>query len=82
MLGILPPDDLKQFVNVIHKDPSFKYAFFFFGKKIGAELTSVAHLPLFCMWDAAIAQIAEWYIGPYPGSEPRDTRLWKQSMRT
>ena len=33
-------------------------------RKIGPELTSVASLPLFCMWDTTTAWLDEWCVGP------------------
>ena len=49
---------------------------FFLVRKSGPELTSVASLPLFCMWDAAIAWLDEQCAGLHPGSEPtRDPNL-------
>ena len=38
-------------------------------RKIGPELTSVANLPLFCMWCAATAWLDEWCVGLSLGSE-------------
>ena len=42
---------------------------FFLVKKIGPELTSVANLPLFCMWDATTAWLDEQCVGVCLGTE-------------
>ena len=42
-------------------------------RKIGRELTSVASLPLFCLWDAATAWLDELCISPFLGSEPMNS---------
>ena len=34
-------------------------------RKFGADLTSAANLPLFCMWDAATVRLDERYVGPW-----------------
>ena len=43
--------------------------FFFLVRKIGHELTSVANLPLFCMWDAATVWLDERSVGLHLGSQ-------------
>ena len=53
--------------------------FFFLVRKIGPELTSVAILPLFCMWISATAWLNEQCVGLCPGSEPVNPRPPKQS---
>ena len=53
--------------------------FCFLVRKIVPELTSVANLPLFCMWDATTAWLDEWCVGVHPGSEPMNPGLPKLS---
>ena len=44
-------------------------------RKIGPELTSVASLPLLCIWDAATAWLDEWCADLHPGSKPANPGL-------
>ena len=49
---------------------------FFWLRKSGPELTTVANFPLFCMWDVTTTQPDEWSIGPWWGSEPTNPCGW------
>ena len=40
-----------------------------------------AHLPLFCMWNAATAWLDEWCVDLCPGSEPANLGPLQQSMQ-
>ena len=46
------------------------FLFIFFLKKIDPEVTSVAKLPLFCMWVAATAWPPMSGVGLCPGTNP------------
>ena len=52
----------------------------FLARKIGPELTSVANLSLFCVWDATTAWLDEQCVGLCLRSEPAKSRLLKQSV--
>ena len=56
------------------------FCFFFLVRKIGPELTSVANLPLFCMWVALTAWLDEQCVGPCVGSEPANPGPPKQNV--
>ena len=49
----------------------------FLVRKTGPELTLVANLPLFCMWDTATAWLDEQHVAPCPGSKPTNPGLPK-----
>ena len=51
-----------------------KWFFFLLVRKIRPELTSIANLPLLCMWDAPTARPMSG-AGPCPGSEPTNQGL-------
>ena len=55
---------------------------FLLARKNGTELTSVANLPLFCMWDATTAWLDERCVGLCLGSKPTNPWLPKQSLQT
>ena len=44
-------------------------------RNIVPELTSVANLPLFCMWDAATEWLDEWCVVLQLGSKPANPGL-------
>ena len=48
-------------------------------RKIVSELTSVASLPLLCIWDAATARLDEWCVGLHSGFEPVKPGLQERS---
>lgn len=68
--------DVKISINVMRKD------FVCVGGKIVAELTSVANLPLVCVWDATTAQFDEQCAGLCLGSGSANPRQPKWSLRT
>ena len=48
-------------------------------REIAPELTSVANLPLFCMWDNSTAWLDEQCVGLFPGSESMDPGHWSRA---
>ena len=65
---------LQTLLNTLqHFKLHLKFCFlFFFGlRKIHPELTSIANLPLFCLWAGTTARPPTSGVGPHPGTEPR-----------